>query len=279
VVAHDAATLSAKHVYAMLAKVPQHVLRNPSFKVLRHEDPVAGEDKVGGEYKAESELVRTFGRPPEGKDQQFGAKLLNRAKRPQLPADVEPACQPVSTDPLDVLDWSTLHEVGHSLDDANNFMGRFGDKDDYGGWVEYGAHVEPIAEAVAAEFGYDSVPAQKRYVLELIQGGKPLPPLPPAGQDWDAALQGVLRWHKAANTAEIWRDHAASMAMCVGERIYQQSYPDEWVSYKAAARKRGLTGYQFKSAGEWFAELYAGYRFGKLRPDHPSVRWLSQLHV
>lgn len=254
------------------------MLRNPSFKVLRHEDPAPGGDKVGGEYKAESETARTFGRP-KVEDQEFGAKLLNRARRPQLPADVEPDCRPADTKPVDVLDWSTLHEVGHSLDDANNFMGRFGDKDDYGGWISYGAHVEPIAEAVAAAFGYDKVPAQKRYLLELIQGGKPLPPQPPAGQNWDAALLEVQRWHKAANTPEIWRDHAASMAMHVGERIYQQPYPDEWVSYKAVARKRGLTGFQFKAPGEWFAELYAGYQSGKLLPTHPARKWLAKLSV
>ena len=47
--------------------------------------------------------------------------------------------------------------------------------------------------------------------------------------------------------------------------------------YRADARQKGLTGYQFRAPAEWFAELYAGYRSGKLKPDHPSVDWLKKL--
>jgi hypothetical protein len=49
------------------------------------------------------------------------------------------------------------------------------------------------------------------------------------------------------------------------------------VSYDAAARKQGLTGYQFRAPGEWFAELYAAYKAKMLKPSHPAVAWLKKL--
>jgi len=51
----------------------------------------------------------------------------------------------------------------------------------------------------------------------------------------------------------------------------------DWVGYLADARKQGLTGYQFRAPAEWFAELYAGFRSGKLRDDHPAMDWLKKL--
>ena len=44
-----------------------------------------------------------------------------------------------------------------------------------------------------------------------------------------------------------------------------------------AARKKGLTGYQFRAPAEWFAELYAGYKSKKLGPKHPANDWLKKL--
>ena len=89
----------------------------------------------------------------------------------------------------------------------------------------------------------------------------------------------VEGWLKRSTTGQIWYDNAASMAHRIDDRIYQRPYPDEWVSYKAEARQRGLTGFQFKAPGEWFAELYAGYRSGKLKPNHPAMDWLKDLHI
>jgi hypothetical protein len=49
------------------------------------------------------------------------------------------------------------------------------------------------------------------------------------------------------------------------------------VSYLQAARSKGLTGYQFRSPAEWFAELSAGFHSGVLGPNHPSRAWLAKL--
>jgi hypothetical protein len=272
-------TASVKQIYGMLAKVPEHVVGNPSLKTIR---PTArpGGSKLGGQYIAEQETAEIYGRPGADK-QKFGAERDKAEKKPQLPADVEESCLPANTDAVETMDWTALHEIGHSLDDANNFMRSKGGDDEYGGWIEYGAKIEPIAGAVAAWAHFDKSAAQKRYVVDLILANQPQVPPAPAGLEKEAknALAEVQRWHKTATTPEVWKDEAASKSMCIGERIYQMPYPDEWVSYKVAARRRGLTGFQFKAPGEWFAELYAGYKSGKLKPGHPALKWLSKIKV
>ena len=49
------------------------------------------------------------------------------------------------------------------------------------------------------------------------------------------------------------------------------------MSYLVAARKKGLTGYQFRAPAEWFAELYAGFKSNKLGAKHPAREWLKKL--
>ena len=61
--------------------------------------------------------------------------------------------------------------------------------------------------------------------------------------------------------------------------VPRPTYADwgSWVSYKLAARSQGITGYQFRSPMEWFAELYAAYFSKKLNPKHPAAAWLGKL--
>ena len=47
------------------------------------------------------------------------------------------------------------------------------------------------------------------------------------------------------------------------------------MSYLYAARAQGITGYQFRAPGEWFAELYAAYFAKRLKKSHPAVAWLK----
>jgi hypothetical protein len=66
-------------------------------------------------------------------------------------------------------------------------------------------------------------------------------------------------------------------AIKIGDYIYHEAYARSWVRYLAAARNKALTGYQFRAPGEWFAELYAGFRSGKLQDTHPAMEWLKKL--
>ena len=98
------------------------------------------------------------------------------------------------------------------------------------------------------------------------------------GDKWDARKQKVDDWIVNATTEGVWSSEASSNAIIIDKRIYQMAYaPNTWVSYLASARKRGITGYQFRAPGEWFSELFAAYKLKKLKPSHPSAGWLSKL--
>lgn len=45
----------------------------------------------------------------------------------------------------------------------------------------------------------------------------------------------------------------------------------------AVDQAKGITSYQFRAPGEWFAELYAAYFSGKHKKDHPYASWLKPL--
>ena len=98
---------------------------------------------------------------------------------------------------------------------------------------------------------------------------------PVSGLDW-----GALEGHAATKLCEkvrmkgdngIWDGGAARANECkLGDgRVYFESYKKEWVSYLFAARKKGVSSYQFRNKAEWYAELYATYYLGKLPQTHP----------
>jgi hypothetical protein len=80
-----------------------------------------------------------------------------------------------------------------------------------------------------------------------------------------------------ATAVDVYRRQGDCDKIKIGNRIYHEAYARAWVSYLASARSKGLTGYQFRAPGEWFAELYAGFRSNKLGPDHPAREWLTKL--
>ena len=264
-------TKSGKKIWEMLSKVPQDVVGNPSLKTVRRKGPTEN----GGLYQSDGNLIVMNGRPGQSK-QGFGKGIAN-----ELPKDVEDDCQPVDDKPLDYFDFATLHEVGHSVDDSAQFMNSRAGQEKFGGWTQYGGKVEPIAAAVAKWAGYDSTPEQKKYVLDLIIGNATNPPTPPTDKQdaWKAAKKKVDDWHKIATSQKVWWSQANSGKITIDGVIYHEAYDNTWVSYLAKARQQAITGYQFRAPGEWFAELYASYRIGKLKKTHPAVKWLSAIKI
>ena len=43
------------------------------------------------------------------------------------------------------------------------------------------------------------------------------------------------------------------------------------------ARSQGITRYQFRAPGEWFAEIYAAFYMGQLKHSNPHNKWLREL--
>ena len=63
-------------------------------------------------------------------------------------------------------------------------------------------------------------------------------------------------------------------------RTFHKSYgrkqgDDQWVSYLVSAKDEGLSHYQWRAPGEWFAELYAHYFMDTL-DGHPLYNWFEK---
>lgn len=268
---------SIKLVGKTLSKIPNDLKNNPSLKSIKHFD-TTGEG--GGAYKPKEAGFTLKGRTT-AKPQEFGAKQkhkLNGVEHAVLPRDVDPACAPVDTVPVPVLSWAALHESAHGIDDSHGFMNREGHKPEMGGWKVHGTAVQEIADVVGPEFGLYANAAEKKYVLEKILGTNP--PAPPAGSgDWALRKKKFDDWFDWATSEGSYMVQSLCEKWTIksNKRIYHEAYGRVWVSYDAAARKKGLTGYQFRAPGEWFAELYAGYKSGKLGSRHPAREWLKKI--
>jgi hypothetical protein len=264
-------TKSGKRMLKMLAMVPEDVVGNVSLKTVERREP----NKNGGFYRSSEDLVVMNGRPGQS-TQGFGPAISD-----ELPTDVESDCKPKDNAGVDYFDFATLHEVGHAVDDNLNFMGSRMGKAEFGGWESFGGNVAPIAAKVAKWAGYDSTPEQKKAVEDLVLGKSVTWPKAPSGQEtaWATAQKKVTDWYAIVTNGQIWWRQGECDKVTIDGMIYHEAYKRTWVGYLASARKQAITGYQFRAPGEWFAELYASYRIGKLKDTHPAVKWLSKIKI
>ena len=286
----SAAPFEAKNMKALCATfalVPKDVKANGSTTKITHTDSTGG----SGVWFANA-TVTLSGRPDlPGKHRKgLGSKMTatdtTGATVKQLPADVEKDCQPTADD-AEYVSFTALHEVGHGVDDSHTYMLRNGSREDHGGWTSHGSGVQVIADAVGPHIRtkaggsntFYSKPEDKKYVLDKLLNQKPARPSTlVAGSDDAKAYDAFDRWHTLATSDGIWdRQGDAEEIAIGGKTVYHESQPREWVSYLLAARKRGLTGYQFRAPAEWFAELYAAFKSKMLGPKHPAREWLNKL--
>ncbi len=60
-----------------------------------------------------------------------------------------------------------------------------------------------------------------------------------------------------------------------GGRTWHKAYSTSWASFLVEAKTHGVTEYQFRAPGEWFADLYA-FHFLEALEDHPMREWIAQ---
>jgi hypothetical protein len=255
---------SIKLIYLTLMKVPdRNVSLNKSLieidrKPLSNPDDAPGAWYEPGTKHAVFNAIRADDEGPELGD-------------PSELVDVEDACKPKNKDKPKMLAFTALHEVGHGVDDDTSAMDSGGNA--FAGWkVET---LESVAHAVAEALHYDEV-----FIKELLTNPKPDDVLKPHDAT-EEQQKAAVAWCKAIRVdSRLWNDGAESAKRAIKGRVYHEAYPKggdpQWVSYNLAARKQGITGYQFRAPGEWFAELYAAYYSGKLKPNHPYAAWLKK---
>ncbi len=255
-----------KGLYSVLGKVP--LKDTAKVKSIDRYTEERGGAAYGG-----GEIDLYCGRPGDGKVQE-----LNK------PGEVVPAgekvdknCEPVNTkEKAGYFDFATLHEVGHAVDDKKNIM--VGGRDKDAGWLAHSAAA--IAATAAAHLNYDTayIQAMMESKANTPPAKKPPPPVGRKPEDWELARQIAEDWVTGVRvTAGLWWHAADCKTRAIDGRVYQEAYAGEWVSYKLAARAQGVTGYQFRSSAEWFAELYASYFMKKMNPKHPAAAWLDKL--
>ena len=260
----SSAAVSLQHIYTMLSQVPEaHVKGNSNLGRIELYKNLDGES--------------TYNYGEDSMTLQAGRAEKSRPV-PLLPEDetakVDPDCRPKEDVTPSYFDWATLHEVGHSVDFKLGFMkARAGDSK-FGGWSEHGADVGLIAEKASSALDFD-----EEYIRQTLQGrtAEP-PPLPDDVEEsaWRKKQKAVDDWCAAVKD-RLWDDVAKSRACALDGVVYQEAYPNLWVSYPLAARTAALSAYQFRSPIEWFAELYAGYHSGLLKDSHPARSWLEAL--
>ncbi len=179
--------------------------------------------------------------------------------------------------------FTTLHEVGHAVDAKAAYMDKNQGKDQLGGWKEYGSNPSVIAEIAADHFGYDS-----GHILDMLNHKERKAakfPKPPSKDEaavkaWKDAYDKARIWCEAISDPDkngLWWSASRSKKHAIGGRVYHKAYSSSWVSYNLAARSQGITRYQFRAPGEWFAEIYAAFYMGQLKSSNPHNKWLRAL--
>lgn len=144
-----------------------------------------------------------------------------------------------------------------------------------------GGLVKLYIEAVARVL-QQQVPMNKA-VADVVAEARPtVPDNIPDASEWEemakhAAVAWCLQIRLKGKSNGLWRGGAAAAgaAKLSDDRVYQQSNEKNWWSYDLTARTGNVSSYQFRSPGEYFAELYAAYYLDWLPENH----WISTLRM
>ena len=168
-------------------------------------------------------------------------------------------------------DATTLHEIGHAVDNKHGFMASNGSKSGCGAWKT--ESVDSITDVYLAEA--KKIPgltkdvdqaALKKAVKAALDNGDTGKPDEITQPDWEKIVDFLTAkcLPIRADKKPWWEDSK----VVIGGRVYQQSYADgRWCSFEhAAIAKTKVNQYQWRAPGEWFAEVYAISWLTKKKP-------------
>ena len=207
-------------------------------------------------------------RPGKGKKPDFQPGASGR-----LP-EREEACKPANNKPEVLFDFNMLHELAHSIDDAQELHGApRASKPDHGGWIAIGGNVELIAER-----SLPRTPASARRrpnastcIDKILRNPRRRARRPSTGDK--AKFEKFIT---AAQTAKrVGQARALTEQATLGKRVYQEAYPNTWYSYladRAQARHHQLP---VPRAGRMVLRAVRGME-GRQAQARPSVRRLAE---
>lgn len=168
-----------------------------------------------------------------------------------------------------------VHEIGHAVDNQLRVMSSHVGDAKFGGWESYSSDEAAVA-AMAAELAPKAVTTDELVAwLDKSVGNTKVDQAVQRGDALAAAVSAV-----STAGGDAWR--TPNDAHRAGEHRYMRGNKSAWYRYDEAARARGVSNYQFKTPGEWFAEAYATYfesgdagaAFAAIDPN--TKRWIDQ---
>jgi hypothetical protein len=268
---------SLPKLYNMLTKVPDWQSKQSSLKKL----DFGTEAEANGNYYQGGNLKRiALNSMPDAED--------GSVKVP----DVDPDKKTVKAN---YFDFTTLHEVGHAVDDKIGFMSQRMNDARFGGWKS--ETPSSIVDWLAKEGGFlkrhsggpkVATEADLKLMLKAFLLNKACPKPANAAQPMGSLL---AQWDVIVNDPIIatcvegmregdaaWRGGAAKAGkLVVNGRCFHEAYTGDWYSYDHASRaSTGVSTYQWRAPGEWFAEIYALFYLGKLSQSHPMHKWFTE---
>jgi hypothetical protein len=265
------ATKKLPRIYQLLGQVPaSHTVHNPKLKDLAYKTVA---DDAPAYYSADEDAIA----------------IINMDENGAVRSDkLGPDGKPVTVVDFDV---TTLHEIGHSVDAKLKYMDKNGSDPKHGAWqgVDFDAVVEAHGKnGFYAHFlGGPGRKAKYNELKELLEHCLKSGKLPDKPKDAHAKFGSLFDdWdHITTHTSvqaclaivvgnDPWREAVATSA-AVGQRVYHEAYPGDWVAYDLASRAGKVSDYQFRHQAEWFAEIYSLYYLGKLAPNHFMAPWFA----
>jgi hypothetical protein len=171
------------------------------------------------------------------------------------------------------------HEIGHAVDAKLGIKNGYCTTSDGGGWKDHTGDAGTIAAAwlnhldgPLSDFtGSSRDVVEQDLVRSIEQGSAGAFQTSLLSEDiWDklegepADIVAADPIYKALQMAlnNPWYQHLSENGGAAADgRVYQRSYSrsEQWTSYEVAARDKKVSTYQFRAAGEWFAEVYATF--------------------
>src|SRR6478672_6546192 len=215
-----------------------------------------------------------------------------------------------------LFDQTVLHEIGHAVDHKLGIMNEFGSQSLFGGWQEHdiapqnaileayensglkdtcnddlikecvnaiveGKQIKKIIEEKVDELNSDNSDPQKRInkkqLIALIAKYN-------ANRAIKAARIGGDKFSLQGAQGAWQMSDKALGEVALNGRVFHKAYAiagssskaGNWMSYELAAREHKVSMYQWRSPGEWFAEIYSHYFLNILPKSHPIYDWIKK---